>query len=360
MSSEEEVSAFSSSSVAADDEGDDNAKEEEEEESSSIIASEDNEEEPAKDDDAAVVKHTVYVGNLPFTTTGDDITRLFEENDVTVLNVAMPMNLNVPADPETGDHPSKGFCFVDVESEEMISTAIDRLSESSVDGRPIRINKLLPKSEIEAKSNTRPVRNVIPDGQKKLYVGNLPFDATEEDVRFLFTEYGDITDIFLPQRDGQPRGFGFVTLDEEGADKAAEDLNGTVFQGRNLVINEPLKKGEKPPPRPRRPQFKLYVGNLSFYTTQDTLYNVFSEFGEVYDCYLPTDPNTDQPRGFGFITMERADGEAAIAELDGLEIDGRFIKVNEAQGKRRGSSSFAPPPSPADDYDGGDDEGGFF
>ena len=76
----------------------------------------------------------------------------------------------------------------------------------------------------------------------------------------------------------------------------------------------------------------------------------------MHDCYLPTDPNTEQPRGFGFITMERADGEAAIEELDGLELDGRFICVNEAQGKRRSS----PPPSNNYGSDGdGEVDGGY-
>lgn len=79
----------------------------------------------------------------------------------------------------------------------------------------------------------------------------------------------------------------------------------------------------------------MYIGNLSFYTSKETLQEIFQEFGEVYDCYLPVDPQTDRPRGFGFITMDREAGERAIAELDGMEVDDRVIRVNEAQGKRR-------------------------
>jgi cold-inducible RNA-binding protein len=65
------------------------------------------------------------------------------------------------------------------------------------------------------------------------------------------------------------------------------------------------------------------------------LQGVFEEFGDVYDCYVPMDPNTMNPRGFAFVTMNLENGEDAIAELDGLELDGRFIRVNEAQGKRK-------------------------
>jgi len=299
--------------------------------------------ETASDDEAPVVpeKHTVYVGNLPFSSTRDQIQDLFTDKGISVLNVAMPMNQNM-IDEVTGLPKSKGFCFVDVESEEQIVTAVEAFNDLDMEGRSMRVNKLLPKEEVEQRQNKRQ-QNYTPEGQKKMYVGNLPFDASSDEIRDYFEQYGDVSDLYIPMRDDRPRGFCFITMGSDNADKAMAELNGVDFLGRPLVVNEPLKKGESLPPRtPRANQFKLYVGNLSFYTTQETLQGVFEEFGDVYDCYLPTDPNTDQPRGFGFITMEQADGEIAIAELDGLELDGRFIRVNEAQGKRR-----APPP-PAD------------
>jgi len=291
-------------------------------------------------------KHTVYVGNLPFSSTRDEIADLFAEKGISTLNIAMPMNQNM-IDEVTGMPKSKGFCFVDVESEDMIATAVEAFNEMSVGGRNLRVNKLLPKEEVQQQNNNRRDR-YTPDGQKKMYVGNLSFDATRDEIKEFFENYGEIRDLYIPLRDDKPRGFCFITMDSESADNAMAELNGADFLGRPLVVNEPLKKGESLPPRaPRAKQFKLYVGNLSFYTTQETLEGVFEEFGDVYDCYLPTDPNTDQPRGFGFITMEQADGETAMAELDGLELDGRFIRVNEAQGKRR-----TPPPS----YDNDDVE----
>jgi RNA recognition motif-containing protein len=80
---------------------------------------------------------------------------------------------------------------------------------------------------------------------------------------------------------------------------------------------------------------KLYVGNLSFYTTEETLTEVFEEFGEVFDCYIPEDPDRGSSRGFGFVTMENGAGAEAIDALDGCELDGRIIAVNEAQAKRK-------------------------
>jgi RNA recognition motif-containing protein len=85
---------------------------------------------------------------------------------------------------------------------------------------------------------------------------------------------------------------------------------------------------------------KIYVGNLSFSTTEAELQQVFSQYGEVSDATLVTDRETGRPRGFGFVEM-RNDQQAreAINSLDGKEVGGRSIKVNEAKPKTdRGSS----------------------
>jgi RNA recognition motif-containing protein len=73
------------------------------------------------------------------------------------------------------------------------------------------------------------------------------------------------------------------------------------------------------------------VGNLSFYTTADMLMEVFEEFGEVRDCYIPEDPVNGNSRGFGFITMDKDAAASSIDSLDGCELDGRIINVNEAK-----------------------------
>jgi len=82
---------------------------------------------------------------------------------------------------------------------------------------------------------------------------------------------------------------------------------------------------------------KLYIGNLAYSTVAETLSELFSEFGTVHDCYMPQDPATGLSRGFGFVTMDREDGLMAVEELNGCEIDGRIIRVNEAQPKRSSS-----------------------
>ena len=74
----------------------------------------------------------------------------------------------------------------------------------------------------------------------KLYVGNLPFDATEESVRALFAAHGTVEKLSLvTDRDtGRPRGFGFVEMSNADASRAMQALNGQDFSGRSLRINE--------------------------------------------------------------------------------------------------------------------------
>jgi cold-inducible RNA-binding protein len=82
---------------------------------------------------------------------------------------------------------------------------------------------------------------------------------------------------------------------------------------------------------------KLYVGNLSFSTTEETLQAEFGAHGQVDEVAVITDRDTGRPRGFAFVSMTN-DGEAraAIEALNGMEIDGRTITVNEARPKSNG------------------------
>jgi RNA recognition motif-containing protein len=77
---------------------------------------------------------------------------------------------------------------------------------------------------------------------------------------------------------------------------------------------------------------KLYVGNLSWSTTEETLRNLFAAHGEVQSVSIITDRETGRSRGFGFVEMENAD--AAIAALNETEFEGRKLRVNEAQERK--------------------------
>jgi RNA recognition motif-containing protein len=74
---------------------------------------------------------------------------------------------------------------------------------------------------------------------------------------------------------------------------------------------------------------KLYVGNLSFSSTEEEIKTLFGQFGDVTSVTIIKDRDTGRSRGFGFVEMENAD--AAIAQLNGKEVGGRTLTVNEAR-----------------------------
>jgi len=81
----------------------------------------------------------------------------------------------------------------------------------------------------------------------------------------------------------------------------------------------------------------LFVGNLSFKTTQEELLTMFSQFGNVERVSIVTDRESGQPRGFAFVEMtERRDAETAISQLNGADLNGRNINVNEARPRPEG------------------------
>jgi RNA recognition motif-containing protein len=75
----------------------------------------------------------------------------------------------------------------------------------------------------------------------------------------------------------------------------------------------------------------IYVGNLSFDSTEDSVRDIFEQHGTVTSVKLISDRDTGRPRGFGFVEMEGEGSDAAIQALNGTELDGRAIKVNEAK-----------------------------
>ncbi|MDH3691737.1 MAG: RNA-binding protein [Gammaproteobacteria bacterium] len=89
----------------------------------------------------------------------------------------------------------------------------------------------------------------------KLYVGNLPYSVTEDDVREAFSEFGDVSEVTLinDKFSGQSKGFGFVEMpDNADADAAIKALNESSFKGRNIKVNQAKPKGDRPQRRPRR------------------------------------------------------------------------------------------------------------
>ncbi|KAG7352337.1 RNA-binding region RNP-1 containing protein [Nitzschia inconspicua] len=190
-------------------------------------------------------------------------------------------------------------------------------------------------------------QNGAADGEAegiKLYVGNLDYQTDEQRLRDEFSQFGTVTEVFLPteRNTNRPRGFGFVTLaTREAAEKAISKMDQAQLDGRTIRVNESRPKGERGPGlgpggagrfnSAGNEEVKLYVGNLSFDTPETEIRRIFEEYGTVNDCFMPTDRDSGKVRGFCFVTMPSADAEKACNGVNGREIDGRALRVNEAQ-----------------------------
>lgn len=266
----------------------------------------------------------LYVGNLSFDTEPDEISALFGEHG-SILDMA------VPTDRKTGTR--RGFAFITFATEEEGQAAIAALNDFEFGGRNLNVVVSLPMGEAPPRRKS---------SRTKIYVGNMPFQTTTEELGELFTEHGEVFDTYIPtdRETGVSRGFGFVTMGNDEAKAAITAWEGREYGGRELIVNESVAKGQKVERRDfSRKSYgrnkKIYVGNISFDgADEDTIGDLFSEFGEVKEVYLPVWQDSGRPRGFAFVTMGVDDAERAIEETDGLEFLGRNLMVNEAQTRK--------------------------
>lgn len=157
-----------------------------------------------------------------------------------------------------------------------------------------------------------------------------------------FADCGEVISarVQLDRNTGKSRGFGYVTFATTEAADAAITLNGTKeIDGRMLNLDKSTDIGPNKEKRAQAfgdvrssPSKVLFVGNLSWNTVEDTLWDAFSEYGEVSSVRLPTDRETGKPKGYGYIEFSVVDSaQKAINAMNGKELDGRPIRLDFSQ-----------------------------
>lgn len=174
----------------------------------------------------------------------------------------------------------------------------------------------------------------------KVYVGNMNWDTSNDTMRDAFAQYGEVLDAYhvVDRYDSSMRrGFGFVTFSNPAEAEAALAMDGGVVDGRPLRVTafnhdatrrtnnrmggtmDFVEQGTK-----------VYVGNLSYDTSSEALREVFSEFGDVqWARHISFSDDRQRNRGFGFVVFNSPEAAAyAVETADGLEVDGRYIRVS--------------------------------
>mmetsp|Transcript_4477 Transcript_4477/g.6696 ORF Transcript_4477/g.6696 Transcript_4477/m.6696 type:complete len:511 (-) Transcript_4477:52-1584(-) len=165
--------------------------------------------------------------------------------------------------------------------------------------------------------------------QKKLYVGGIPPDTREIELRTFFDPYGEITDIFLPKSKVRTTHYAFVefsTVSE--AKKAAQDKFGAIFKGCRLLVTHAKPKMPRIPTT--GPKNRLFVGGFPNSITKAEVGNLFGVYGNIERIYLKTSP-LPGTNSFAIITYENfKQAKEAVDAWIGREYEGNYLRVDFA------------------------------
>ncbi|XP_061153477.1 nucleolin isoform X1 [Syngnathus typhle] len=254
---------------------------------------------------------TLFVKNLPFAITADELKEVFED----AVDVRVPLGQN-----GTG----RGIAYIEFKSEADAEKTLEDSQGSDIQGRSIVLDYVGEKSQ----KGPNAFAAAAP-ASKTLVVNNLAFSATEETLQSMFEK---AVSIRIPQRDGRPKGFAFLEFDStEDAKEAIETMNNTELEGRTMRLEFSQNSGGRSEGGPTK---TLFVKGLSEDTTDQTLK---AAFDTAVGARIVTDRETGYSKCFGFVDFDNEDDcKAAKEAMDQGEIDGNSVTLDYAKPKGEG------------------------
>ncbi|XP_023914878.1 polyadenylate-binding protein 2 [Quercus suber] len=234
---------------------------------------------------------------------------------------------------------SKGYGFVQFESEESAQNAIDKLNGMLINDKQVYVGHFLRKQERDGAFNTTKFNNV--------FVKNLSEATTDEDLKNIFGEFGAITSaVVMRDADGRSKCFGFVNFESaDDAAKAVEALNGRKHDDKEWYVGKAQKKSERELELKGRFEqsmketvdkyqgLNLYVKNLDDSINDEKLQDLFAEFGTITSCKVMRDPNGIS-RGSGFVAFSTSEeASRALDAMNGKMVVSKPLYVALAQRK---------------------------
>ncbi|KAL6503206.1 poly(A) binding protein Pab2 [Orobanche hederae] len=234
---------------------------------------------------------------------------------------------------------SKGYGFVQFDTEEAAQNAIDKLNGMLINDKQVFVGHFLRKQERDTAIVKTKFNNV--------FVKNLAESTTDEDLKNIFGEYGTITSsVVMRDADGKSKCFGFVNFENaDAAAKAVEALNGKKFDEKEWYVGKAQKKSEREQELKSRfeqttresvDKFKgvnLYVKNLDDSIDDERLKELFSEFGTITSCKVMRDPSGIS-RGSGFVAFSTPEeASRALSEMNTKMVISKPLYVALAQRK---------------------------
>ncbi|KAL3839731.1 hypothetical protein ACJIZ3_024322 [Penstemon smallii] len=237
------------------------------------------------------------------------------------------------------DGKSKGYGFVQFESENSAVAAMEKLNGSTVGGKQMYVGKFVKKSD-----------RVVPSHEAKytnLYIKNIDIDVSEEILREKFSQYGKIVSLVISKdENGASRGFGFVNFENpDDAKRAVEALHGSQLGSKVLYVARAQKRSEREEllrrqfEEKRREQIlkyqasNVYVKNINDNVTEDELREHFSKCGTITSAKLMRD-DKGVSKGFGFVCFSTPEeANKAVISFHGFMLHRKPLYVAIAQRK---------------------------
>ncbi|ODQ56908.1 hypothetical protein WICANDRAFT_36883, partial [Wickerhamomyces anomalus NRRL Y-366-8] len=188
-----------------------------------------------------------------------------------------------------------------------------------------------------------------------LFVGRLSWSVDDEWLKREFEPLGGVLSarVIFERASGKSRGYGYVDFESKSAaEKALKEYQGREIDGRPINLdmstgkqhtsnNKAGDRASKFGDTPSAPSDTLFLGNLSFNANKDNIFNTFSEYGSVISVRIPTHPDTEQPKGFGYVQYSSIDeAKAAHQALNGEYIEGRPVRLDYSAPRDNSNRSF--------------------
>ncbi|XP_037495409.1 polyadenylate-binding protein 6 isoform X2 [Jatropha curcas] len=236
---------------------------------------------------------------------------------------------------------SKGFGFVQFDSEDSALAARTSLHDTMVKGKKIYVSKFIKKSE---RTTARPCEELE---FTNLYVKNLAKDMTEDTLKSMFSAFGKVCNVvIMKDHDRKSRGFGFVNFESpEDAKKAVDALNGYPLGSRSLFVGRAQNKTERI--NVLQHEYKgfisnnieksrmsnLFVKNLDVSINERKLHELFSGYGQIVSAKVMRN-DSGVSKGFGFVSFSSPEeAETALNSLNGTLFEGKSLFVAIAKCK---------------------------
>lgn len=181
--------------------------------------------------------------------------------------------------------------------------------------------------------------------ETELFVGGLAYEATENDLHGFFSKFGEIDNISIPMNNGVSRGIAFVSFTTSQAATSALSTNGAEYMGRILRVNFSSQKPDRKPGVASGSSSTLFVGNLPYSVSEDSLQEFFAGCGDIKQVRIAKSPD-GEVKGFGHVEFYDKAGATEGLKLAGNSLDGRPLKIDFAAEKQMGGGGGGGRPAP--------------